>query len=81
MPFTVRWADGGSDTAPSATALLERIASQQMNPEDRANVKAALAWRAQQMFDAKLDVTLEDEQFLRAAAMMGMFQLSDGPDA
>jgi hypothetical protein len=75
MPWTVLWPSGDRVEAPDAPALLAVIGSQQMNPMDRENPKAALAWRCHVMFGATVDVALPDAEFLRACQKVGLFRL------
>lgn len=66
----------GIYTGTSATEVLQQLQADQWNPEDRANVKKALANRAWTLTREAMDEDAPDDQFLIRYAQLGMATLS-----
>lgn len=76
--WSILWPDKSALSAPTATALLQRIASLQWEqPCSVAQIRTRLADRALVWSAVQVNEDLPDEDFLAALAGAGLFVLSE----
>lgn len=75
LSWRLSFPGSGVYTGDTPTQLLNRLSKRQFDPDDRANIKAALAWRAWVMRDVSIDPSLPDEEFLLAFGATGIATL------
>jgi len=77
--WRVTWPDGSSQSATSATALLDQIRAQQFDPVvDVAAMRRALSDRAFILIDALVDDSLGDDEFVMALDRVGFWSVDVG---
>lgn len=76
--WSILWPDKSALSAPTATALLQRIASLQWEqPCSVAQIRARLVDRAKAWSGVAVNEEANDEDFLTELASAGMFALSE----
>ena len=73
--WSILWGDKTVLTAPSATALIDRLGALQWEPCPRQVMRARLVDRAHAWTGVEIDEATSDEQFLRDLEGAGMFTL------
>lgn len=77
--WRIRWPDGHWSVAPTAAAMLDRIAADSFGSSDLLSIRTALVRRAEAWSGAQISPHLAADELLRALAAAGLFCIESAP--